>query len=77
MGTKTKIQFNIESSSEKNTATHKAKPKNVNSENCFLGRDTKYQACMKFIEAIIPKNKDKNQDKIKIIDFISPVDSPE
>ena len=71
------IQFKIDSPPDKTTSPTKPSLKSLIQEMGFTDKTPEYQACLKFLEAISPKNKDKNQDNpTEIIDLTSAVDSP-
>ena len=68
------MKFNIDSPPDQQTSPAKPGLKALIQEMGFTDKTPEYQACMNFLEAIRPKNKEKTTDEI--IDLISSDDSP-
>ena len=70
LGSKKKKQFNIKSPTEGTQSPPKTNLKSLIQKIGFSDKTPEYQACMKLLEAISPKNKTRNQEETEIIDLI-------
>ena len=68
------VNFNIDSPSDQIYPSAKPSLKSPIQEMGFADKSPEYKACMNFLEAIIPKNKAKQTDKV--IDLILSDESP-